>query len=149
MTKDVQPKEKPPKREKTPKTPREPKVKINRSWNAWCERNGFNEDLVPGARIENTPKYWTRTQFKTALNVLPANHPDRWKFETGARFSMSPSHSGFMTAVYTSMIIMNVAVLMLVVPSILHNFIPGIVLGGLFVLYWIVYILRWRKAMAR
>jgi hypothetical protein len=54
-------------------------------WYSWAHRN-FPED--EGRSLMNSKAYWSREHFKVALANMPAGHPDRWKYEAGARYAV-------------------------------------------------------------
>lgn len=59
--------------------------KRSASWYDWCSRHGFDEYSFtddPHGRM-----FWSREHFKRALVAMPAQHPDRWKYEVGARYA--------------------------------------------------------------
>lgn len=60
-------------------------VKHSASWYDWCERHGFDEYDI-WAKPEGR-KYWSRQHFQKALEAMPPNHPDRWKYEVGAKYA--------------------------------------------------------------
>lgn len=55
------------------------------SWIDWCDRNGLSAhefEQFPTSRA-----YWSREHFRTALAMMPKNHPDRWKYVTGSKYA--------------------------------------------------------------
>jgi hypothetical protein len=58
------------------------------SWSAWCDRNGFTANEFE--HFPTSRSYWSREHFKTALAMMPRDHPDRWKYVTGAHYA--PAH---------------------------------------------------------
>jgi len=55
------------------------------TWDAFCERH----NLRYGYGYSKSE--WTRKHFKIMLDTMPHDHPDRWLYQTGAKFS--PHHA--------------------------------------------------------
>lgn len=60
------------------------------SWYEWCDRHGWSWD------DPYMHRYWERKQFTVALRRMPKDHPDRWKYEIGKRYS--PHTGGVLSA---------------------------------------------------
>lgn len=69
------------------------------NWFAWCDRHGW------GLTDPYNHKFWTRKQFRAALAVMPKKHPDRWKFEVGAKWAIADSGGAFAVAIILTIVV--------------------------------------------
>lgn len=108
------------------------------TWAAWCDRQGWTW------RDSYDRRGWEKNQFRAALRKMPRDHPDRWKYEIGKRYSPRGGE-----AVTTLAIIFSVALPIMSVPvSVTSGFPFWAVAFPAVIVSWFIYARRRHRALS-
>lgn len=119
------------------------------TWDEFCNRHDFDDHRYSK---KTTKARWSRKTFKYALQRMPKDHPDRWKYKIGAQYAPFMNADGMEETWAMIWFIGNLLFVCVGVPSILmgistpvHLFflIPIIPLYAGYWLYWVIN--RYRK----
>lgn len=107
-------------------------------WYAWCDRHGWDA----GDAYDH--KFWTRKQFRAALAAMPKDHPDRWKYEVGAKWAQADSGGAFAVAILLTIVVCVMSIPLSISSGLFVWAFTYPVIGTL----WVLYVLRKHRVLS-